>query len=81
MGTASGDMKTALAAVEDGSDMSAKLQAQYMAAGMNRKDTADRQDDDDNASAADNASASDDNGDIADNVVSLVESKLGIKGE
>lgn len=81
MGAASGDMKTALAAVEDGSGMSAKLQAQYMAAGMNRKDTANRQDDDDNASAGDNASASDDNGDKAADVAALVESKLGIKGE
>ena len=38
MGEASGDMKTAIAAAKDGSEMTATLQAQYMAAGMNRAD-------------------------------------------
>lgn len=38
MGNASGDMKTAIAAIEDGSSMTATLQATYMAAGMNRAD-------------------------------------------
>jgi ClpP class serine protease len=36
MGEASGDMKTALSAIADGSGMTASLQAKYLAAGMNR---------------------------------------------
>lgn len=81
MGQASGDMKTALAAVDDGSDMTAKLQAQYMAAGMNRSDKADRNDDDaDAAAAANNADDSDANTD-GDNVVDLVAAKLGYAEE
>ena len=46
LGEASGDMKTALAAVADGSFMTAALSAKYMAAGMNRQSIGDRQDDD-----------------------------------
>ena len=38
MGTASGDMAIATKAIEDGTGMTAGLQAKYMAAGMNRKD-------------------------------------------
>ncbi len=38
MGTSSGDMKTALEAIESGEGMTAKLQAKYMSAGMNRAD-------------------------------------------
>jgi ClpP class serine protease len=38
MGEASGDMKTAVEAIKSGSPMTAKLQAQYMAAGLNRRD-------------------------------------------
>lgn len=59
MGQASGDMKTALAAVADGSDMTQTLQAKYMAAGMNRRDIADRQEDDGAAAPADGATDSD----------------------
>ncbi len=51
-GEASGDMKTALKAIEDGSAMTQKLQASYFAAGMNRRDTDDRQGDADDASSA-----------------------------
>ena len=42
MGEASGDMKTALAAAADGSEMTATLQATYMAAGMKKSETAAR---------------------------------------
>jgi len=42
MGEASGDMKTAIGAINDGSDMTATLQAAYLAAGMNRKAVDDR---------------------------------------
>lgn len=59
MGEASGDMKTAVTAINDGSAMTAQLQATYMAAGMNNADVNNRQDDDDNADAGDGASAED----------------------
>jgi ClpP class serine protease len=45
MGEASGDMKTAIAAVKDGTGMTVSLQATYMAAGMNRADVDTRQGD------------------------------------
>ena len=77
MGAASGDMVTATAAIEDGSIMTAKLQATYMAAGMNRADTASRQDDDANADAGDNANAGDDT-DAGEDVAALIESRLGL---
>ena len=57
MGEASGDMTTAISAVQDGSAMTATLQAKYMAAGMNRKDVQARQDDDADANAGDDANA------------------------
>lgn len=79
MGEASGDNKTAFAAIKDGSEMTATLQATYMTAGMNRKDVANRQDDDADANAGDNANASDDQGDAADTVASMVEAKLGME--
>lgn len=78
MGEASGDNKTAYAAIKDGSEMTATLQATYMTAGMNRQDVANRQDDDANANAGDGANASDDQGDAADAVASMVEAKLGM---
>ena len=53
MGTASGDMKTATAAISDGSVMTAQLQATYMAAGMNRADIEARAGDDADAGGAD----------------------------
>lgn len=56
MGEASGDMKTAMGAITEGSEMTASLQAKYMAAGMNRRDVNDRQDDDNNADTGDNGS-------------------------
>lgn len=45
MGDASGDMKTAMKAVEDGVGMTASLQAKYMAAGMNRSAVTAREED------------------------------------
>ena len=58
MGDASGDMATAITAINEGSAMTASLQATYMAAGMNRSDTQTRQNESDNADAGDNAGAS-----------------------
>ena len=43
LGNASGDMKTAMQAVEDGSELTGKLQAQYLAAGMNKKSVETRE--------------------------------------
>lgn len=82
MGEASGDMKTAIGAVKDGSEMTATLQASYMAAGMNRADNGNRAADEAAAAAAlggarerENQSAE---GETA--VLALVESALGITG-
>lgn len=58
MGEASGDMKTALAAAKEGTEMTAAMQATYMTAGMNRQDVEDRQADDADANAGDGAHAS-----------------------
>ena len=55
MGEASGDMKTAISAINEGSGMTASLQATYMAAGMNRADINNRQYDDTDADAGDQA--------------------------
>lgn len=81
MGKASGDMATAMTAVKDGSLMTASLQATYMAAGMNRRDTEDRQDDETDVSAAANNADNSDNADAGTTVADLVESRLGITGE
>ena len=54
MGQTSGDMKTAMAAIESGAGMTAKITAAYMSAGMNRADTDLRGED---AAAADAAAA------------------------
>lgn len=78
MGQSSGAMETACTAIKDGSAMTATLQATYMTAGINRSDVSNRQDDDAGAGAGDNANAQDDNGNQADDVLSIVESKLGL---
>jgi len=78
MGDASGDMKTALKAVGDGSLMTTTLQATYMSAGMNRRDVEHRQTDDANANAGDETNDSSEN-DQASQVLALVEGKLNIK--
>jgi len=81
MGNASGDMVTAMKAVEDGSAMTAGLQAKYLAAGMNRSDQATRQADDAAASAAADGANSGENGnDAADLVCGAVENAMGIAG-
>lgn len=85
MGEASGDMKTALSAVKDGQEMTASLQAAYMAASMNRQDQGNRDADTEAADAA--AAAAADTGtegaaDPGDAVAALVEQRMGIdKGE
>lgn len=81
MGEASGDMKTAVDAVKKGDGMTATLQAQYLAAGMNRRDQDSRQEDDTAAAGADGANNGGDGQDAADLVCGAVESALGIVGE
>lgn len=82
MGEASGDMATAVAAVNDGSAMTASLYAKYMAANMNRSDIAAREGDDVAVAAAANGAQEELTGEAAsDQVAALVESKLGISGE
>lgn len=79
MGEASGDMKTACSSIKDGLEMTASLQATYMAAGMNKANQNARQDDDAAAAAAANGAAADDDADASGNAVaSAVEAKLGI---
>ena len=75
MGEASGDTKTAFAAIKDGSEMTATLLATYSAASMRRNDIAARDDDDDNA--GDNAGGDNDQDDDGGAVAALVESRLG----
>jgi len=80
MGESSGDMKTASAAIKDGSAMTAVLQATYMTAGMNRSDVAARQADDISATAGDKATAQEDAADQAGaEVLRIVQAKLGIE--
>lgn len=81
MGLASGDMKTALAAVADGSDMTQTLQAKYMAAGMNRQDIANRQEDDGAATPADGASdsAADAEATSSDKIMTMAYEACGVE--
>jgi hypothetical protein len=51
MGRKSGDLKTARAAIRNGADLTFEIQAQYLAASMNRADTAERQAESDEAEA------------------------------
>lgn len=82
MGEASGDMKTAITAINDGSALTAKLQATYMAAGMNRSDISARAQESAAAAAAAAAAASDTpaSGELsaADQVAALVEAQMGV---
>ena len=79
MGEASGDMKTALAAAKDGTEMTVTMQSTYMAAGMNRSDVSHRQDDDLEANAGDTAQAGGDDDDAAaKSVLAVIESGMGI---
>lgn len=83
MGEASGDMKTAIDAINDGSEMTATLQAKYLAAGMNRSDAQARQDDDADAAAADSANASDADAEAAAavNILAQAAEQCGVELE
>ena len=73
-------MATAIEAINDGSEMTASINAKYMAASMNRRDVEDRQADDASATGADDVSASGD-GESAESVASIVERQLGTSVE
>jgi ClpP class serine protease len=57
MGESSGDLKTAIAAIKDGSGMTATIQATYLSAHMKRNDQSARQEDDKPVAAAADAAA------------------------
>ncbi len=79
-GQASGDMKTAMTAIADGSEMTATLQTTFMMATANRRDLSDRGDDDDSAAAALAAAdaGADDAGSEAEQVLALVQASAGL---
>jgi ClpP class serine protease len=77
LGKASGDLETALAAVESGEGLTALIQAKYQAAAMNRGDQAARHGDNVGLTAADTPAAGLE--EPAEQVCALVESQLGIK--
>lgn len=57
MGKSSGDMNTAVKAIEDGAELTASLQAQYMTAAMNKGDQRAREEDDSETTSVVNGSA------------------------
>ncbi len=80
LGEASGATDVALKAIIDGEQLTASLQADYMAAGMKRNDRDDRAADDDEVAAAADGAASDDSlsdSAASDEVVNSVVSALG----
>lgn len=81
MGEASGDMETALKAVNDGAEMTSSLQAKYMAAGMRRADITARDKESGEAAAAAAAAAgasAPEAAGKADAVAAAVERALGV---
>jgi hypothetical protein len=81
MGQRSGDLKTAVASIRSGADLTIDLQAQYLAASMNRADTAERQAESDEAEAVyENAKtpASGYRDELGEAVVSRLEDLLGV---
>ncbi len=83
MGEASGAMDVAIKAAKEGTEMTATLNAEYMAAGMNKKTADATQEDSDDSDAGDGAKPpkGDDGDDMGAEVVSIMEAKLGIKAE
>lgn len=80
LGEASGAMDVAIAAVSEGSEMTAVINAKYQAAGMNRDAIAARAADDADAVAASTATpAPETKEDVADTVLSMLEAQAGIE--
>ncbi len=82
-GEMSGDLKTALSAAKDGTEMTMTLQTQYMMAAANRTDTTNRQDDEVGADAADGVSDDDESRDTAasDKILNSAAAHCGIEME
>jgi hypothetical protein len=78
MGEASGAMDVASAAIKNGDGMTASLQADYLAAGMNRRDTQNRADDDASAGNAANGAAAQSE-DEDDTIANIVAKKFGLE--
>jgi ClpP class serine protease len=79
LGEKSGDLKTAFAAIRSGADLSMEIQAQYLAASMNRADVAERQAESDEADAV-TADAETDKGEtdaFGEKVYSLLSDMVG----
>ncbi len=76
MGEASGTLKIAIEAIKDGTEMTQAKSAEYMAAGLNRKDVETRQGDD--TDVADGNESVDDEDAEAKQVLAKVQSRLGV---
>lgn len=82
LGKQSGAMDVALAAVESGAELDQTHTAKYLAAGMNKADTEDRDTDDAAAAAAiEGAAVTTDGPDAADQVANAVADQLGYTEE
>jgi ClpP class serine protease len=80
MGTKSGDMKTASAAIESGSEMTASIQAKYMSAHMDRNAISLRQSESDEAISATGILVEAEKVESEDEkVMALIEKKLGVE--
>jgi len=73
LGEASGDMKTTVEAIADGSELTSKITATHMAAGMNRTDLNANLEDGDNSNAGDGAGGDSAAGTGADAVQTLLQ--------
>jgi ClpP class serine protease len=78
LGKASGDMETAMQAIEEGSGLTATLQAKYLAASMRRKDIELREEDNQEIDVPAEDSASTDS--MGNQVATLVEKLMGVQG-
>ena len=82
LGKASGAVDTALTAIKDGTEMTATMNAEYLAAGMNKGDVSDRAaDEEEAAAAADSPDTEDAQGDASMAVANAVASKFGYSEE
>ena len=79
LGQESGDMVTAIKAVEDGSELTQALTAQYLAFGMKKKDIEARHEDEASASLAVEAETKSEAEDVAANIMSKAAENLGYK--
>ena len=79
MGKTSGDMETAVKAVTEGSEMTATIQATYMAAGMNSADVQARKDDDKNLDSGNDDNKVDASDVLEKDTMAIVADKMGLE--